>query len=151
MTDIVYTQQQVFIADWNCTLTVIFADGGEYIVIRELCGVLGLAGYSRQTERLRDHPLLVVFVKQFAIKTTNGVRAAWCLHVDALNKWMVLINPKRVRPEFFHGLLNFQATVFAAIDKISGIAKRKADEKITYIAEYMGKADNITWQEEDAE
>ncbi len=142
MTTTAYVQRSASLPDWNCTITLIFADDGAYAVLHEMCAVLGLASSGDQATRLKNHPLTAVHITdRFQVQTKQGKRRPYCLHIDGISKWLVLINPIKIRSEFQNGLLNFQAAVFEAAERILYGMAHDADRKVLYLAERLGKAD----------
>ena len=150
MTSPSYVITSAPLPDWNCNLTLIFAAEGVYAVLHEMCAVLGLANASDQATRLKNHPLTAVHITdRFSVRDKPGGRKPYCLHIDGISKWLMLINPNKVRPEFRSGLLNFQVAVFDAANRILYGMTHDANRKILHLTERLDKADVVIPEDDE--
>ena len=111
------TQHALFLPGWNTNLTVIFYNGHQWFVIRQICTLLGIRT-DTQVESLRDRDLLEGLVMQLPVQTSKGVRDSWCIDIEAVAAWMIMISDRRVKAEVKPNLLKLQRDIMQAARRV---------------------------------
>lgn len=76
-----------------------------FISIPSVCSVLGITSQN-QTNRIRKHAILSQGAEMIAIKTRGGTQPTWCLDVDMIPAWLILIQPQRAKRELQQNIYN---------------------------------------------
>jgi len=106
-------QQSLYLASWGVNLTVVLYNGHRYFIIKQVCSLLGV-GYDNQLDALRERELLEDMVMKLPINTSKGIRDAWCIKLEAIAAWMLIISDRRVRSESRPNLLKLQRDLMVA-------------------------------------
>jgi len=116
--DTALAQHVLTLPAWQCDLTIISMSDGPYLLVRQLCGVLGIADVQQQIEQLRERKVIRPYLRQIAVQTRGGRQKAWCIHRRAIGFWWGFISDKRVRPAVAERLIELQQDILDAADRL---------------------------------
>ena len=111
------TQYTMTMPKWHVELTVVLTPDGPFFLIRQMCGILGVANVGQMLQRMRDDDLLPEYMRQWPVQTRGGRQLAWCIHKRAVGYWLAFINSARVRKEFQARLKELKRECLDLIDR----------------------------------
>ncbi len=111
------TQYTMTMPKWHVELTVVLTPEGPFFLIRQMCGILGVANVGQMLQRMRDDDLLPDYMRQWPVQTRGGRQMAWCIHKRAVGYWMALINTAKVRSAFQARLKELKRECLDLIDR----------------------------------
>ena len=104
--NIIHQRTVVFYADELIAVQV--EDGSIFVPVGRMCDQLGL-GRQRQTQRIREHPVMSAASEQLTITTGGGAQPTLCLRIDMIPLWLAGVNPNRVSESIREKLTRYQA------------------------------------------
>ena len=110
-------QHSLFLESWGAYLTVVTYKGHQFFVIAQVCTLLGIKT-DGQVETLRERELMEGLVLKLPIQTSRGIREAWCIDIEAVGAWMLIISDRRVRVESRPNLLKLQRDIMQAARQV---------------------------------
>lgn len=112
------TQHTIQMPSWHVELTIVLTPEGPYFLIRQLCGVLGVANVGQMLQRMREDDTLPGFMHQWPVQTRGGRQQTWCLHKRAVGYWLAMINTAKVRREFQPRLKDLKRECLDLMDRL---------------------------------
>ncbi len=110
-------QHSIYLASWGVELTIIIYNGRQYFVMRQICTILKIK-FDTQLESLQERELMEGMLIKLPVRTSKGSRDSWCIDIEAVGAWMIIISDRRVRSESRPNLLKLQRDIMSAARRV---------------------------------
>ena len=104
-----------------------------FVSIKNVCAFFGLQA-QRQTTRIREHAILSQGIRLIALKTRGGIQNTLCLDAEMIPTWLVILQPKRAKPEFQQLISEYQSRMTQAIRDVYFIQALATNPRHAHLA-----------------